>query len=100
MDKITDLPKKYYPTINELPGDLCQIAQIIEAVCPSKGVEATLAISQAFRGTEVYFRNMDNICRKARNTWLVEQYSSGQRVADLARKIGLSERQVWNIIGS
>lgn len=100
MDKFTDIPKKHYPSIDELPGDLSHIAKIIEDVCPSKGVEATLALSQAFRGTEVYFRNLEPLYRKARNSWLIEQYGNGQRIVDLARKVGLSERQIWSIIGN
>ena len=100
MEKFADIPKKYYPAINELPGDLAQVAKIIESVCPDKGVEATIAIAKAFRGTDVYFRNLDHLSRKARNAWLVEQYGNGQRLCDLARKAGLSERQVWTIIGT
>ena len=100
MENFEDIPKKYYPSINELPGDLAQVAQIIESVCPDKGVEATIAIAKAFRGTEVYCHNLDNLRKKARNAWLIEQYGNGERVCDLARKVGLSDRQVWTIIGT
>jgi len=100
MSRNFDIIKECQPAINDLPGDLSHLAEIIESVCPTKGVEITLAIAQEFRGTSLYLHNIDGLKRVIRNRWIIEQYTKGKRVSDLARKIGLSTRQVRTILNS
>lgn len=90
---------KFSPSINELPGDLSLMAEVIESVAPGRGVEATIKISETFRGTNIYCHNLDKLKKNARNKGIIEQYEKGARVADLARENGVSTRHVWNILG-
>lgn len=99
MSKNKDIPKEYWPEIDELPGDLSHLAEIIESVSSGKGVEATLAIAQEFRGTTIYCHNVDTLKRTVRNRRLIKQYTNGSNVPDLAREVGLSIRQAWSILG-
>lgn len=87
------------PCIEDLPGDLAQLATIIEELAPGKGVDATLRIAQEFRGTYIYCHNTDALYRTARDRWLIEQYTKGLKVPNLARAVQLSERRVWKILG-
>jgi len=100
MKQPTDIPRAYFPKISELPGDLARLAEIIETVCPTKGVEATIAIVNEFRGTNIYCRNLDAIKRKARNRRIIEEFSGGSTAPKIAREVGLGVRQVWAILGS
>ncbi len=94
------IPREFWPAAKELPGDLARLATIIEEVCPGHGVEATLRIAMAFRGTYVYCHNIDALLRKPRDRWIREQYAAGMRVPEIARAVGLGERRVWDILGT
>ena len=37
--------------------------------------------------------------RPIRDLWIIEMYDAGYRATDIARAVGLCERQVWNILG-
>lgn len=87
------------PKVDELPGDLSRLAAIIDQVIPGKGVETTIRIANEFRGTYIYCHNTDALYRAARDRWITEQYDLGMKVPVIARKIKLSERQVWTILG-
>jgi Mor family transcriptional regulator len=89
-----------FPRIEELPGDLSRLAQIIEALAPGLGVAIVLRIAGAFRGTTIYCHNMDALTRKARDRWVRDHFDAGGRVPDIARTVGLSERRVWEILGT
>ncbi len=99
-DELTQLPADLYPTISELPGDLGQLAAIIEKAAPGQGVTITMLIAEEFRGTTIYCHNVDAIFRKARDRWVREKFDRGHRVPELARMIKLSERRVWEILGT
>jgi Mor family transcriptional regulator len=77
-----------------------QLASIIDKAAPGKGVEITMLIAGEFRGTTIYCHNIDALFRKARDRWVREKFDAGGRVPDLARTIKLSERRVWEILGS
>ena len=94
-----DIPADLIPRIDELPGDLSQLARAIDEVVPGYGVQVVLRIAGEFRGTTVYFHNLDAIERKARNRRIIEMYSGGTRVPEIARTVRLSERQVWSVLG-
>ena len=78
--------------IEQLPGDLRRIAEVI-------GIEPTLDLAKAFRGTYLYIHNLDDMLREIRNEDIRKSYSKGTKVTDLAIKHRLTERQIWNILG-
>lgn len=99
MDDLSRLPDEFLPTIEELPGELAGLARVIEEVDPGMGVRLALALEAAFRGTSVYFHNADALRRKVRDQRIVERYTAGERVDDIARSVGMSSRHIWNILG-
>lgn len=96
------LPADMMPRAEELPGDLARLAVIIDEITPGQGVEITLRIAAEFRGTTVYCHNIDALYRKSRDRWIREQFDPpiNARVPDLARAAKLSERRVWEILGT
>lgn len=86
-----EIPEEFIPEVEDLTGDLRDVAQVI-------GVGLTLKLAQAFRGTSVYFRNIDHIIRKRRNMCIREAYDQGARVNNLARDFKLSKRQIETIL--
>lgn len=96
---IQNIPGDLIPRIEELPGDLSQLARAIEEVVPGLGVKIVLRVASEFRGTHVYFHNLDAIERKARNRIILEMYDKGAKVPEIARIVRLSERQVWTVLG-
>jgi len=99
MDDLTKLPDEFLPKADELPGELAALAKVIESVAPGLGVRLTLVLESAYRGTPVYFHNVDDLRRKVRDRRIIERYSAGERVDDIARSVGMSSRHVWNILG-
>lgn len=101
MDDLTKLPDEYLPQIDDLPGELAQLARVIaRLVGPVLAVRIVLLLEQAYRGTSIYMHNTDGLRRKARNARIVERYNAGERADDIARSVGMSSRQVWNILGN
>lgn len=98
-DEWKKLPPDMFPKIDELPGDLGQIADTIEKRVPGQGVTITLDLAALFRGTHSYWHNMDALKKKARDRWIRDHFDKGVRVPDIARKVELSERRVWEILG-
>ncbi len=86
------IPDELMPEVKDLPGDLSQVAEIV-------GVEKTLELAQLFRGTNVYFCNIDSLIRKKRDNLIRNSYDNGVSPIKLARKHQLSERQIWRILG-
>lgn len=79
--------------IEQLPGDLRRIAEVI-------GVKPTLDLAKAFRGTYLYVHNLDDMLREIRNEEIRAEYTAGKtKVSSLAIKHQLTERQIWNILG-
>jgi len=97
--ELEQLPDDLVPGIDELPGDLAQLARVIEEIVPGFGVLIVLRIVREFRGTYLYCRNLDDLRRQARNRRIIERYDAGDRVPEIARWARLSERQVWTILG-
>jgi Mor family transcriptional regulator len=94
-----ELPENMLPTIEELPGDLSGVAAVIEELAPGLGVKITLALVKHYRGTYIYCHNVDAIERAARNRWIKQLRDAEMTVPEIARRVGLAERQVWNITG-
>ena len=64
------------------------------------GRPAALRLHQRFSRTKIYVAKMDEVLRDQRNRAIVDDYSSGVSVSNLARSYGLSDRQIWNILSS
>lgn len=64
------------------------------------GIEATLRLCETFGGEAVYIPLTDNVYAAVRRKWIREEYVA-KNVAPrhIARKYGLSEREVQRIIG-
>jgi Mor family transcriptional regulator len=97
-NELSKLLAELEPTIEELPGDLSQLARIIEMFAPGHGVKATMKIATEFQSTYIYCHAIDDLKRAARDRWIREQYDKGARVPDLARAVPMSERQVWRVL--
>lgn len=95
----SQIPADLMPGIDDLPGDLSQLARTIEEVVPGHGVKVVLRIVDEFRGTNIYCRNLDGLKRSVRDRRVIELYSAGMRVPEIARLVHLSERQVWTVLG-
>lgn len=100
MTKVIEIPEEYRPDIDDLPGDLARIATIIEELRPGHGVELTLFLAQAFRGQNMYFRNVDYLVRQVRDDAIRKEYDQGTRVRDLALKWRLCQRRVEKILSA
>jgi Mor family transcriptional regulator len=101
IEDLSNLPEDLLPEIKDLPGDLAHLATVIESVAPGLGVRLVLRLVAEYRGTGIYFHNTDWLKRRIRDAWIIERYNRGERVVEIARDpmIGLSDRQVWTIIG-
>lgn len=98
-EDLSHLLAELTPTIKELPGDLPQLATIIETMAPGLGVAITMRIAANFQSTYIYCHSIEDLKRAARDRWIREHYDLGVRVPDLARAVPMSERQVWRVLG-
>ncbi len=78
--------------INQLPGDLRRIAEILD-------VESALKLEEVFGGTYLYVHKLDHLRRDIRNKRIREEYGNKARVQNIAIRHRLTERQIWNILG-
>ena len=62
------------------------------------GREAALRLCWRFKGTGLYISKVG--ARRQRNQGVVRDHSGGASVASLSRTYGLTQRQIWNILGS
>lgn len=96
-----NLPDDALPTIAELPGDLRRVAEIIRPVMADEqtAVRAVFSLAAEFRGTYIYCRGLDEWRRTWRDGRIRTEYDAGAKVPELARRWGISERWVWDILG-
>jgi Mor family transcriptional regulator len=87
------LPDDAMPTIDELTGDLRILAEIV-------GVAKALEIGQRFHGTPIRIWGVVKFIRRHRNRCIRRDADYGDSGIKLARKYRLSDRQIWNILGS
>jgi Mor family transcriptional regulator len=64
------------------------------------GIEALTALAKADGGRWLYVAKCERGLRQQRNVEIVKHYSDGMKVESLVQRYGLSDRQIWNILGS
>jgi Mor family transcriptional regulator len=87
------------PREAELKGDLERMAEVIDRLLPGQGKRIVVDILQEFPGTYIYCVQPEYVFREPRERWILDQFDRGCRVAEIARVIGMSESQVWKILG-
>ena len=92
-NKLVELPDDALPDIEELTGDLRLLAELA-------GVKIALMIIQVVGGTILRLPKIDRFLRRQRDRCIRRDYDAGMSVTSLARKYKLSERQIWNILGT
>lgn len=92
---IVELPEDALPGLEHLSGDLRQLAEI-----PEVGVALALHIAQIFGGTPIRIYGVGKWLRRHRDRCIRRDYDHGVSAVELARKYKLSERHIWNILGS
>ncbi|MHB1350092.1 MAG: Mor transcription activator family protein [Desulfobulbaceae bacterium] len=95
---VVHIPVEYRPAIEELPGDLRMIAQVIEEQLPGHGVQVVLILAQAFRGQTLYFRAVDYLLNRMRDDAIRAAYDQGERVIDIGLRWRLSRSAVEKIL--
>mgnify|MGYP001225718687 CR=1 FL=1 len=91
---IADMPDEALPAIDELPGDLPILAEVI-------GVRDSLLVAEKIGGTMLRLPSVRPLKIKWRNRWMRQRYDQGGiTVIELARSHGLGERQTYNILGA
>lgn len=95
------IPADALPSIAELPGDLRRVAEIIAPSVADEltAVQLVMALVAEFKGTYIYFRGLEEWRRKWRDSQMRKEYDADARVPDIARRWGVSERWVWEIVG-
>lgn len=83
--------KRFDISPDDLPPDTAALVAEI-------GIEAVIAFHRRFGGGKLYFHKIDTILRKARNRAIREEFD-GANHRVLARKYGLTEMQIRNILG-
>lgn len=96
---IIDIPEAWRPKIEELPGTLKWMAEVIERHIPGQGVRLTLLIAQAFPGQSLYILSAEKWIRGYRDEFMRSAYDQGGvTVKELAAMTGLCTRQVEKIL--
>lgn len=89
---VIDLPEDALPELDNLSGDLRLLAEVT-------GVAMALRIAQIFGGTiRVY--GVGKWLRRHRDRCIRRDSDNGTSAVALGRKYRLSERQIWNILGT
>ena len=92
-DGIIRLPADALPSIEELKGDLLMTAKAI-------GVENALVLGQVAQDAPIRLYGVKTFLRQHRDRRIRQEYDKGASAVQLSRRYRLSERQIWNILGS
>lgn len=92
---IVELPDDALPGLENLNGDLRMLAEV-----PGVGVAMALRIAQIFGGTPIRIYGVQKWLRRHRDRCIRNENDNGVSAVELGRKYRLSERQIWNILGS
>ena len=97
-DRVVVIPAEYLPSIDELPGELPRIAEVVEASYPGMGVPIAILLAQAYPGQSIYLHSVQSIKRNIRDDAIRSRYDKGIKVKELATDTGLSTRQIERIL--
>jgi hypothetical protein len=95
MSKYTvdNLPEDALPELDELSGDLRILAEVV-------GVRDALRISERFDSTPIRVYGYKKWVRAWRDQQIRKEYDNGGiSQVNLARKYGMSDRHICNILG-
>lgn len=87
------LPDDALPKLEELTGDLQLVAEIV-------GVRLAIELGIRFHGTAIRVWGAQRFVRRMRDRRMRAEADAGATGLELARRYQLSERQVWNILGT
>ena len=87
-----EIPTELLPGIKELTGDLRNLAELV-------GVATAIKIGMHFDGVPLRLWGIARFRRRLRDNHIRKEYDQGAKAIDLARKYGVSERWVWDILG-
>lgn len=90
--RIIELPVDALPDIEELTGDLRIVAELV-------GVANALRLGQVFHGVPIRLWNTGQWIRRWRDNQ-IRRDSATLSGRELAIKYRLTERQIWNILGT
>ncbi len=91
---VDSLPENALPELAEITGDLRILAEIV-------GMRIALQISERFDSTPLRLYGHRRWLIRWRDKQIRADYDKGGiSVVDLARKYGLSDRHVYNILGT
>jgi Mor family transcriptional regulator len=90
---IIELPDDALPELGKLSGDLRLLAELV-------GVGMALRIAQSFGGTPIRIYGVGKWLRRHRDRCIRRDSDNGVSAVDLGRKYKLSERHIWNILGT
>lgn len=90
---VIELPEDALPDLDKLSGDLHMLAELV-------GVGMALRIAQAFGGTPIRIYGVGKWLRRHRDRCIRRDSDKGVSAVELGRKYRLSERHIWNILGS
>ncbi|MFZ5760965.1 MAG: Mor transcription activator family protein [Thermodesulfobacteriota bacterium] len=91
--EIIDLPEDALPAMEELSGDLRLVAEEV-------GVRQAIRLAQKFNGTMIRLYNVNKWLRRHRDRCIRRDYDAGATGIELARKYGLSDRRIWDILAA
>lgn len=90
---VIELPEDALPEIDQISGDLRLLAELV-------GVGMALRIAQAFGGTPIRIYGVQKWLRRHRDRCIRKDSDKGVSAVELGRKYKLSERHIWNILGT
>lgn len=88
---IIKLPEDALPSIDSLSGDLQMLAGIV-------GIAKALEVAQVFNGTPLRLYGVNKWLLRHRDR-CIRRDSVNMSGVELARKYGISERRIWQILG-
>ncbi len=90
--KCHEIPAELLPDIEELTGDLRNLADVV-------GVATAIKIGMHFEGVPLRLWGVARLRRRLRDNNIRKEYDEGAKAIELARKYRVSERWVWDILG-
>jgi Mor family transcriptional regulator len=98
LSKYITIPPEYYPEIQELPGELRWMAEVIEEQLPGRGVELVLIFAQLFGGGPVYMHKIDGLLRQIRDDAIRKEADAGVPQKKISVEFGLCARHIIRIL--